>query len=122
MYRIKSLAAGDTPADVKDHLPQGDAQGNLHQTGVVDFAYQGKNRGALALLGAEGAVPIASADDDGGDMGPGFDIVDDGGFASQAALGRKRRPRSGLTDLAFNGGDERGFFAADKGPGAFANT
>ena len=36
----------------------------------------------------------------------------------QRPVGRERRTLAGFSHLAFNGGDQCGFFTADKGPGA----
>ena len=47
-----------------------------------------------------------------------FDIVDGGGAAIEADIGRERRLQARLALLAFQAFEQRGFFAADIGAGA----
>ena len=53
-----------------------------------------------------------------GDVGVGLDVVEHGGLAEQALYRRERRTGTGLAALAFDGGHQRGFLAADEGAGA----
>ena len=57
----------------------------------------------------------------GGDVGKGFDVVDQRRAAPEAGFGRERRARARLAAFAFDAGDQRGFFAADKRAGAEAD-
>ena len=59
-----------------------------------------------------------AAGHDGRHVGPGLDVVDVGGLAAEAALGREGRTRPGPAALALDGGDERGLLAAHEGAGA----
>ena len=93
---LELLALGGTAADVVDQLPEGGAHGDLHQTDVIDLAAQGKDLGALALLGAAGGELRSALAQDVGNTGQSLDVVDDGGF----------RPRPPFT--AGKGGRGRG--------------
>ena len=58
---------------------------------------------------------------DGGHRGERNQVVDDGGFAEQALVRRQRRLGAHLAALAFEAFEQRGFLAADIGPGADAD-
>ena len=62
--------------------------------------------------------PFGAVEDDLGDVGVGFNVVEDGGLAEQALDRREGRTASGLAAVAFNGGHQRGFLAADERAGA----
>ena len=64
----------------------------------------------------------AAATDDGRDIGEGLDVVDQGRAAPQSAFRRERRARARRAALAFDGGHQRGFLAADKRAGADADV
>ncbi len=72
----------------------------------------------LVLLRAHGAEPLGAVEDDLGDIGVGFYVVQDGGLAEQALHRRKRRTGTGLAALALDGGHQSGFLAAHKSAGA----
>src|SRR3990172_1744617 len=74
------------PDDIVDDVVEGGAQGHLYQAAVGDFAGEGEDQGAPALLCPDGAVPVGAAVDDEGDTGQGLYIVDVGGPAPQAFL------------------------------------
>ena len=114
---LKRAAFRYAAADVENYLLDRGSDGNFHQAGVDYFAGQGKNLGALAVGGADFPVPVGPVFDDQRHIGPGFDVVDIGGFVVDTGLGRKRRPGPGHAALAFNGGHQGGFLAADEGTG-----
>jgi hypothetical protein len=70
------------------------------------------------LVGADAAEPFAAVENDDGDVGPGFDVVDQRGLAEQAADGRERRTGPRHAAGAFDRVDQGGFLAADEGAGA----
>ena len=107
------------PADIENDLTQGDAHGHFHQTGVIDLAGEGKDGRSGASLGADGAEPIGPVDDDLGDIGIAFHIVQIGRLAPESGDRRERGTGAGFTATAFDGGQQGGFLAADKGPGPF---
>ena len=63
----------------------------------------------------------APLQDDLRHVGVGFDVVVVGGLAPHALDRREGRARTRLAALAFDGGDQRGLFAADKRAGAHAH-
>ena len=48
-----------------------------------------ERRGAFAAAAPQGGVPVGPPGHDGGDVGPGLDVVDGGGLVPEAALGRE---------------------------------
>ena len=75
---------------------------------------QGEDLGAFALLGADAGEPIAAVADDRRNVGEGFDVIDEGRLAKQPRFSRIRRAGTRRAALAFDRGDQRGFFAAHK--------
>ena len=55
-------------------------------------------------------------------QGEGFDIIDQSGFSPEPFLGGIGRPQSRHGSFALEGGQEGGFFSADKGAGALHNV
>src|SRR5208282_4041225 len=101
-------------ADALDDLPQADAHGNFDEPGVGNFSRESKDLGSLAALRTYAGKPFAAFADDRRDVGEGLYIINQRRLAPQAARGRVGRPRLGCAALAFNGGDQRSFLAADK--------
>ncbi len=64
----------------------------------------------------------APFEDDGGDVGVGFYVIEQRGLVPQTGLRRERRSRSRLAAAAFEGRHEGGLFAADKSAGAHADV
>ncbi len=117
---LELLAVRAAAADVLDDGAQGGAHGGLHQAGVGDLAAQGKDLGALALLGADGGVLVRAVVEDPGDIGVGLHVVEQGGPLEQALIGGEGRAGPGLAPVALDGGHEGGLLAADEGAGAQA--
>jgi hypothetical protein len=67
------------------------------------------------------AIPGAAVAEDGRNVGEGLDVVDQGRAAPEAGFGGERRPGRGWPRLAFDGGEEGGFLAADEGARAQAD-
>jgi ferredoxin len=105
-------------ADVEHDFTDGNPHGDLDQARVPDLADQRKHLGPLALFGPDGCKPGGSSKDDGGDVGPRLDIVDIHRLAPQRRA-RGALPRLGR--LPFDRSDQRGRFAANKGPGPAAD-
>ena len=118
LNRLVGHIAGNAVADVEDNLTQGGAHGHFDEAGVVHFTGKGEDLGALALLGADGGEPFGSVIEDGGDIGQGFDIVDDRGFAEQSRTGREGGAGARHAAFPLDGGHQGGFLAADKGTGS----
>ena len=70
----------------------------------------------IRFPGPVGFSPFA---DDHRHTGQGFDVVNAGGATVETLNRREWRLGSGHAPLAFNTGDEGGFFPAHKGSGAF---
>ena len=96
------------------------AEGDFDQAGVGHVAGQGEGLGAgRALCVPRRRNSAAPWSQDQRHRGQGFDVVDHGGLAPQAALGRKGRLGPGHAAFAFDGGHQGRFLAADEGPGPF---
>ena len=118
LHGLDLAAVRGAAADVVDELGQRRAEGHLDEAGVLDLAHEREDLGAGALGAAGLAEPGRAAGHDGRDVVPGLDVVDVGGLAVEALLGRERRTRPGPAGLALERRDERGLLAADEGAGA----
>jgi len=105
-------------ADVVDDLADGAAHRHLHQTGVPDLADQAEDLRAGVVLGSDLGEFLRPAAEDDGDVGPGLDVVDDGGPAVDAFLDGIRRALPRLTHLALDGANQGRFLPADERPRA----
>ena len=106
-------------ADVVDEARQWRAQGHLHEARGLHLADQREDLGAGRLGAADLGEPGRAPRDDGGDVVPGLDVVDVGGLAVQALLGREGRARPGPPGTILERGDEGRLLAADEGTGTF---
>ena len=85
---------------------------------MVDFAAEREYLGALALFGAHRSKPLGTVEDNLRDVGVGLNVVENGGLLIQTLYSRERRTRTRLAALAFDGGHQSGFLAADERAGA----
>ena len=122
LYRFELLAVLNAAGNIEHDFPQGNAHGHFRQTGFVDFACQAEYLAAFALFGAHGRVPVGAAPQNERYVGIGFDVVQTGRFQPQSGVGRERRTNPRHAPLAFDGVDQRGFFAANEGAGAGFNA
>ena len=102
-------------ADVVDEGLEGGAEGHLDEAGARTLPTSEKTLvpALLALpVSVNQAGPLLTM---GGDVVPGLDVVDIGGLAVQALLGRERRTGTGTSGVAFERGDEGRLLAADEG-------
>ena len=111
----------DAAADLLDDLADGDAHRHLDQAAAADLAGQGEDLGALARRGAERGEGLGAVAEDPRHAGERLDVVDEGGLAAEAALGRVRRPQPRHAALAFERRDQRGLLAADERARPFAH-
>ena len=118
LCRFKLFAAADASADVINDFAERGSHRDFDQSGVVDFTGQGEHLGSLGGFRADGAEPGGALQDDHRNVGPRFNVVDDGRLAPQAFDGREGRTRNRHAALAFDRGEQGGFFAADKCAGA----
>ncbi len=114
LHGLDFPAVLDASADIVDDLAERDAHRHFDLAGVADFPDQGKNLRPLAVGGADLAVPLGAPGDDQGNVRPGLDIVDVGGFAPQPGLGRKRGPLPRRSTPALDRGHQGSLLAADK--------
>ena len=122
LHRLEALTSGNTPTDFVDNLLQREAHGHLDQPAVGNLARQGKNGGALALLGADLRIPFGALSNDNGHGGQRFYVIDVARLTPQPRLGGEGRARAGHPPLALNGGHQRRFLTADEGASAFLNV
>ena len=80
----------------------------------MHLAHEGEHLGARALGAAGPGEPGRALGDDGGDVVPGLHVVDVGGLAPEAFLGREGRARARAAGVALEGRDERRLLAADE--------
>ena len=118
---FEALVVLDAAADVVDDLAQGDAQRHFDQTGMLHIAGEGEGLGAFALFGAHAGEPFRAAQDDLRDVGIGFNVVVVGRLAPQTGDGREGRAGTRFAALAFDRGDQGGFFTAHERAGAQAD-
>ena len=118
---LEFLAAGDAAAQLVDDVPQGRADGDLHQARVADGARQSEDLGALGQLGAIARIPGRTAQNDRGNAGVGLHIVQHAGLAPEPCLGREGRAGTRFAALALDGSHEGGLLAAHEGAGAHAD-
>ncbi len=119
LYRLESAIIRDAAADIVDDLPECHAHGDFDQAGIGDRADQGEDFGARRaapgiganISGPDGGEPFGAPLHDHRDIGPGFDIVQHGGFVPVPELhvvyvfgsrfshsaGHRRHQRSGFT-------------------------
>ena len=122
LHGLELPAVGNAAADVEDDFAQRDAHGDFDQAGVVDSAGEGEDLGAFALVRADARrYQLAAVADDGGDVGEGLNVVDQRGRPHRPDSRGERRSRPRRAALAFDRGDQRGFFAADEGARADAD-
>ena len=118
LYSLKLFAVGNTAADIIDNLAHGNTHRHLCQTGIIDFASQSENLGALGFFSTQLTVPVCAVNDNLRHVSKGFYVVDVRRLAPQAADRREWRTRARHTALAFDRSHQGGFFAANKGTGA----
>ena len=115
-------AVGRAAAHFLDDLPQRRAHRHFDEAGVVDFSGERKNFGALAFFRADAGEPVRALAMNRRHVGEGLDVVDQRGAAPQSAFRRERRARTRRAALAFDGGHQRGFLAANERAGADADV
>ena len=121
LYSLKLFTVGNTAADIIDNLAHGNTHRHLCQTGIIDFAGQSENLGALRFFCTQLAVPVCAVNNNLRHVSKGFYVVDVRRLAPQAAYRRERRTRARHTALAFDRSHQSGFFAANKGTGTLFN-
>ncbi len=102
----------DAAAVFIDEFAHRHPQVGFDDAGLIVVAHHLENLGALGVLGALGLVPFGAVDHYGRHGGQGLDVVDDGRLAPHAHDAGERRLDPGVAPFAFDGLDERGFFAA----------
>ena len=75
LHGLELLAVLDAAADFEDHFAQRGAHRHLDQADVIDLARQGEDFGALAFFGADRGEPFGAPQEDGRNIGVGFDVV-----------------------------------------------
>src|ERR1035437_8536139 len=121
LRRLES-AVRNAASYIEEDLSQGSPHGHVDEARVDDLAGQREHLGSLTAGGPDGREPLAAAFDDGGDVGEGLDIINQGGRAPESRLRGIGRALPWLAALAFDGSDQGGLFATDEGAGADANV
>ena len=118
LNRLEFRAVLQAAANIEDDLPQGGAHGHLDQAGVLNGAGEGEGLAAGAAGSTDGAEPVGALQDDLGDVGVGFHIVQNRGLLPQTLLHGSGGLGSGHAPVALDGSRQRGAFAADERAGA----
>jgi hypothetical protein len=118
---LELLAVAHAAAVLLDEGAKGDAEVELVAAGLVDVSGHAHELGAPGGRAADGgaapllAEPLPAVLDDAGEVGEGFDVVDDGGLAEEALERGEGRLDAGPAALALKAFEECGFLAADVG-------
>ena len=115
------MAARDAAADFFNNFTQGGTHRNLNKAGIVNLTAECEHFGTCALLCANAAEPLRSLEEDLRDVGIRLNVIQNGRLLEQTSECRERRAASRLAALAFDGGHERGLFAAHECAGAEAD-
>ena len=99
LYSLKLFAVGNTAADIIDNLAHGNTHRHLCQTGIIDFAGQSENLGALGFFGTQPAVPVCAVNYNLRHVSKGFYVIDISRLAPQAADRREWRTRARHTSI-----------------------
>ena len=118
LNRLEGGAVFQTAADVKDNLAQGGAHGYFNQTGVLNGTGEGEGLGAGATGSADGAIPVGTLQNNFGNVGVGFHIVQNRGTLPQTLFDGSGGLDPRHTPIAFDGGSQCRAFAADESTGA----
>ena len=73
---LETLVVLDPSAQFENHIADGHAHWNLYKSRMANLAGQCKNLGAFALLGAVFCIGFRAVDENPGDVGVGFNVVD----------------------------------------------
>ena len=114
LSRLKALAARYAAAYIVNYFAHGRTHGHFNQSGVYYLAAQRKDLCALALFRTHGGEPFGAVKDNLGDVGIGFNVIEQGGLSENTFNGGERRTGTGLAALALYAGKQCSFFAADK--------
>src|SRR5262245_40912441 len=99
-------------------MPQGHPERHLVEAGPVDLARYAEELGARRALRSHLTILSGAPFNDQRDIAECLDVVDDCWFAEQAVRGWERWLDARQTALAFDGFQQRGFFAANVSAGA----
>ena len=114
-----AVIVNHSAADMVDNLSEGGAERHFDKAGIGDVTGERKSFSAGRVGRSHGAIFFRAFPDDGRHGGQSFNVVDDSRLAPQSFHGRVGRLRHGHAALAFNRGQQCGFFAADERSGAF---
>src|SRR5262249_43283777 len=118
-HREQIVPAAAHPARMLvDQLAQGDAHRFLDVAGLVDVAGDAEELGAGVVGPANAGEPGGAAAQDVGDLRNRLHVVDRGGAAIEAYVGRERRLEPRLTLFALEAFEQRRLLAANVGAGA----
>ncbi len=115
---LKCLPPGMPPPMSKTMSPSGMPMGTSTRPVLLILPVSAK----IAVPGDLGAAdvrePFGAVQDDLRGHGVALDVVDVGGLAPEPGDGGEGRSRTRFAAAAFDGGNQRGFFAADESAGA----
>ena len=86
-----------------EQLREGSAHGHLEVAGTIDVSGDGETLTATVVRRPQPRKPIAAVTHDGGRGGEGLGVIDRGGCAVEAEIGRERRLEARQAFLPFQG-------------------
>ena len=98
------------------NFARGGAERQLPDARVLHSAREAHQLGAGVFTGRDVLIPLDAVGQNRRNVAQGFNVVYAGRFPPDAGAGRERRLRTWVGATAFEGVDQRGFFAADIAP------
>ena len=114
LHGLEFRAVLQSAAHVEDDLTQSRTHGNFDQAGVFNGAGEGEGLAAGAAGGADGLKPVRALQNDLGDVGIGFHVVQHRGLLPQTLFYGSGGLGSGHAAAALDGSGQCGAFAADE--------
>src|SRR6266851_359481 len=114
-------AAANAASMIEDNVAHGRTHGDFENARAGDVAAHADKFQSARTAAALGGEPIHSASENLRNVDESFNVIDDRGFLPQSNLARKRWLVARLGAMAFDGFDERAFFATDVAAGTDKN-
>ena len=97
----------------ENNLTEGNPQRQLIVAWIINATRKRKNLRSRAFLGTNLAKPLSTVGHNQRNIGQGFHIVHNCGFAIKTKGGREGWAQTGLTQFSFNRFQQGGFFTAN---------
>ena len=101
LHCLELLTVGDTTADVKDNLTNGDPHRHFNQSRIVNLAGESEDSSTRAALRPNPSEPLRASGDNPWGISIALDVVKISRLAPQSRNHRERRTGTRLTTTAF---------------------